>query len=144
MSNAEQIYRDAFNRLKKNKPIRLPKGTPVSQNNVAKEADRDPSALKKTRFPLLIYEIQEWVKRFGHKKPQSPRQSALASRKRNRDLRSRIEKLKAERDKALSLLVQADDKILELTMENVRLKSLIRESNISSIDELTRPNKLSD
>ncbi|WP_318351643.1 hypothetical protein [Klebsiella pneumoniae] len=57
MSAGEQ-YRAAFERLKSNKPERLPKGTPVSQNNVAKEAGSDPSALKKARFPLLIAEIK--------------------------------------------------------------------------------------
>ena len=63
MSAGEQ-YRAAFERLKSNKPERLPKGTPVSQNNVAKEAGSDPSALKKARFPLLIAEIQKYVE--GH------------------------------------------------------------------------------
>ena len=58
MSNAEQLYRDAFLRLKQGKPLRLKKGAPVTQNNVAKEAGRDPSALKKSRFPELIREIK--------------------------------------------------------------------------------------
>jgi len=49
--SAGDLYRAAFERLKNNKPERLPKGTPVSQNNVAKEAGSDPSALKKRAFP---------------------------------------------------------------------------------------------
>lgn len=64
ISAAEQ-YRAAFERLKNNKPERLPKGTLVSQNNVAKEAGSDPSALKKTRFPLLIAEIQMYVESYS-------------------------------------------------------------------------------
>ena len=60
MSAVEQ-YNAAFERLKHNRPERLPKGALVSQNNVAKEAGSDPSALKKSRFPLLIAEIQKYV-----------------------------------------------------------------------------------
>jgi hypothetical protein len=41
---AELSFRQSFERLKTDEPIRLPKGTPVSQNNVAKEADVDPRA----------------------------------------------------------------------------------------------------
>ena len=44
--SAADQYRDAFERLKLNRPQLLPKGTPVTQNNVAKEAGSDPSALR--------------------------------------------------------------------------------------------------
>ena len=76
MSAGEQ-YRAAFERLKSNKPERLPKGTPVSQNNVAKEAGSDPSALKKARFPLLIAEIQKYVEGHAEQRPPSVRQVSL-------------------------------------------------------------------
>ncbi|MQT61082.1 hypothetical protein GHO41_27495 [Pseudomonas sp. FSL R10-0399] len=61
MSKAEQGFREAFERLKKDQPIRVPQGTPLSQNLVAKEAGNDPSALKKSRFPDLVAEIQHWA-----------------------------------------------------------------------------------
>lgn len=134
---AETAFREAFDRLKRGKPAILAKGTPVSQNNVAKEAGCDPSALRKSRFPSLIAEIQQWVAEHASDRPESPRQKILVQRSRNRSLREKIESLKAERDHALSLLVEADAKILDLTMENMRLQahleSLQPPSNVTPI-----------
>lgn len=45
--NAEANFREAVERLKVDAGKLLPMGTPVSQNNVAKEAGCDPTALKK-------------------------------------------------------------------------------------------------
>lgn len=113
--NAEQRFRDAFARLKTGVPQVLPKGTPVSQNNVAKEAGCDPSALRKARFPLLVMAIQEWV--HSHKCEQFPseRQRLLKQRRKNRDARETIADLKNQRDKAAGLLADADLRIVELT-----------------------------
>lgn len=58
---AEERFRAAFERLKENNPTELKRGTPVSQNNVAKEAGKDPSALRKNRHGKLIADIQAWV-----------------------------------------------------------------------------------
>ena len=80
MSKAELQFYEAFIRLKNNKPNILPKGTKVSQNNVAKEAGVDPSALRKSRYPNLISEIQEWM-------DQNP-QNANVSKKKNEKSRS--------------------------------------------------------
>lgn len=131
--SAESAFREAFDRLKRGKPDRLPKGTSISQNNVAKEAGCDPSALRKARYPSLIAEIQRWITEHAPDAPQSPRQTILAQRGRNRSLREKIEALKAERDHALSLLVEADAKILDLTMENIRLQSHLPPSNVTPI-----------
>lgn len=137
--SAESAFREAFDRLKRGKPDKLPKGTIVSQNNVAKEAGCDPSALRKARFPSLISEIQRWIAEHAPDKPQSPRQTILAQRGRNRSLREKIEGLKAERDNALSLLVEADSKILHLTLENIRLEAQLQSlrppSNISQMKD---------
>lgn len=113
-SSAEQRFRDAFERLKLGVPQVLPKGTPVSQNNVAKEAGCDPSALRKRRFPLLVLDIQEWVE--AHKGEQAPsaRQRLLKKRGKNRDLRETIADLKKQRDAAVGLLADADLRIIEL------------------------------
>ena len=54
VSKAELKFREAFERLKVGKPDILPKGTPLSQNNVAKEAGVDPSALRRARCSGLI------------------------------------------------------------------------------------------
>lgn len=70
-SAAEKNFRMAFERLKSGKTTRLPEGAQISQNNVAREAGYDPSALKKARFPTLVYEIQILTKSqntYPHKK----------------------------------------------------------------------------
>lgn len=130
---AETEFREAFERLKRNKPERLPKGTPVSQNNVAKEAGCDPSALRKSRYPSLIAEIQRWVEEYAPDKPQSRRQTILAQRERNRSLRGKLDALKIQRDHALSLLVEADAKIFELTIDNARLQALQPTLNVAKM-----------
>ena len=133
MGIAEKDFREAFERLKQGKPVNLPMTTCVSQNNVAKEAGRDPSALKKSRYPSLIAEIQHWIKENAQNRPQSPRQTILAQRSRNRTLREKIDAIKSERDHALSLLVEADARILDLTIENARLRMLQQASNITPL-----------
>ena len=118
MSKAELQFYEAFIRLKNNKPNILPKGTKVSQNNVAKEAGVDPSALRKSRYPNLISEIQEWM-------DQNP-QNANVSKKKNEKSRSidkistlnnRIDVLTQERDDAVSKLLEAQLTILELSLQ---------------------------
>jgi hypothetical protein len=128
---AEASFRDAFDRLKSGKPDILPKGSKVSQNNVAREANCDPTALKKDRFPVLVKEIQGWIKVAGSKAPKSPRQKALAQRSRNRNLRKTIAKLKRQRDRAASKLLEANMKILDLTFEIARLNALQPESKVT-------------
>ena len=53
MGKAELDFSAAFERLKYGNTLILPPGSPVSQNNVAREAGRDPSALRKSRYPRL-------------------------------------------------------------------------------------------
>ena len=122
MSKSELQFYEAFIRLKNNKPNILPKGTKVSQNNVAKEAGVDPSALRKSRYPNLISEIQEWM-------DQNP-QNANVSKKKNEKSRSidkistlnnRIDVLTQERDDAVSKLLEAQLTILELSQRLEKL-----------------------
>ncbi|RBA24356.1 hypothetical protein [Herminiimonas fonticola] len=115
-------YRAAFMRLKMNTPQRLPKGTIVSQNNVAKEAGTDPSALKKSRFPLFIDEIQRYVSVQSDKKPVSARQKTLSTRKKNRSLQERLSEVAKQRDNLASLLTEADMAILELRSQLVEFQ----------------------
>jgi len=131
---AGELYRAAFERLKNNKPERLSKGTPVSQNNVAKEAGRDPSALKKTRFPLLISEIQTYVASYAEDRPLSVRQVSLLARKRNRGLRERIGEIEQQRDHLASLLSEADATILELYDRIDELERQLSAWNVLPID----------
>lgn len=115
--DAEQRFRDAFERLKLRVPRVLPKGTPVSQNNIAKEAECDPSALRKSRFPLLVIEIQEWIEAHKDNSKDSSRQKVRDVRNKNRNSRQKIEDLKLQRDKAAGLLSDANLRIVELTEE---------------------------
>jgi len=121
-SGAEASYRAAFKRLKEGRPERLPKGSSVSQNNVAVEAGTKPGALKKSRFPSLVREIQEWCSANPQVTAPSPRQIKLAQRRKNRSLLERIADLERERDLAQSILLEADSKILDLMIENADLR----------------------
>ncbi|KZY78285.1 hypothetical protein A3740_01035 [Oleiphilus sp. HI0068] len=82
---AEVLFREAFQRLKENKPINVPGNSKISQNNVAKEAGKHPTALKADRYPLLIMEIQSYI--------ESQKEAAVESRKAS-DNRSRTDKQK--------------------------------------------------
>jgi hypothetical protein len=119
---AEQRFRLAFERLKGDSPQVLPRGTPVSQNNVAKEAGTDPTALRKARYPALIREIQAWVEISSHEK--SIERQRLERRKRTRDdLAGQVETLKKQRDAAQSQLISAQRMVLELLQDNARLRA---------------------
>lgn len=117
-SSAEDNFREAFERLKRGKPTRMPLGTPVTQNNVAKEAGkRDPSALRLERYPDLIRDIKVWIDSQRTDTAPSARQQAEALRKKRGDLRTRQLEITAQRDIALSLLLSADDQVLHLMKE---------------------------
>lgn len=104
---AEANFREAFERLKASVPKVLPVGTPVSQNNVAKEAGCDPTALKKSRFPDLVAEIQAYVSSHGNQRPPSERQRLLNARQGSRSKTKTIANLKAQRDDATMRLTEA-------------------------------------
>ena len=131
--SAEQRFRAAFERLKQCKPERLDKGTPVSQNNVAKEADCDPSALRKTRFPSLIAEIQRYVESHKGDAPESNRQQMLKRRRRNRDTKETIADLKQQRDVAVGLFADANLLIVELTEELADVRRRLDEIKPSNV-----------
>jgi hypothetical protein len=114
-ATADQRFRDAFERLKLGVPRVLPKGTQLSQNNVAKEAGcKDPSALRKSRFPLLVLDIQVWIDAHKGERPVSKRQKLLAERSKKRDMRQLNKDFKNERDILAGLLADADFRIIEL------------------------------
>lgn len=133
--SAEMAFRAAYERLKQGKPEVLPKGTSVSQNNVAKEANVDPSALRKSRFPSLIAEIQQYVDEHKTDRPISTRQTLLMQRKRNRTLLNRIDDTSIERDLLSSLLNQANTKIVELANKVAELQAKLPPSNVTSLTD---------
>lgn len=112
---AEVNFREAFERLKIGACKVIPVGSPVSQNNVAKEAGCDPSALRKSRFPSLIGEIQTYLTVNVAARPESERQKLIKRRQQSRSFRETISDLKNQRDAAAGLLVEANAQILLLT-----------------------------
>lgn len=121
IETAEQRFRLAFERLKAGEPQILPHGTPVSQNNVAKEAGTDPTALRKARYPALIREIQAWVEINDQSKSvQRKRQSQKRAKE---DLKSELKRIEKQRDLAQSELVSAHRQVLELLQENAQLRA---------------------
>jgi len=132
--SAADQYREAFERLKLNKPELLPKGTPVTQNNVAKEAGSDPSALKKSRFPSLIAEIKTYVEQHAEERPRSLNQVNHLARQKRRALRDRIDQVARQRDQLASLLSEADAKVIELYDRIAELERQLPASNILSLD----------
>lgn len=135
--SSEDMFRRAFERLKTGTTQILPTGSAVTQNNVAREAGKDPSALKKSRQPELIKEIQNWVIGHSANKPISEHERTHRQRNKARALREKINDIKLQRDILSSLLVEADAKILELTMDNLRLQALLPENNITPINSTT-------
>lgn len=132
--NAETNFREAFDRLKAGVPKVLPKGTPVSQNNVSKEAGCDPTALRKSRFPALVTEIQAYIAGQGGERIPSERQRLLKQRQQSRNSRELITDLKAQRDAAESKLLDANAQIgiltrrlrdMEARLEDLRAKASI-------------------
>lgn len=116
---AEEEFRDAFTRLKKGKTTCLSSGSPVTQNNVAREAGRDPSALKKDRYPLLVLEIQAYITSKSEQKQGS---------KRTTDNRARTDKQKLadyrkQIDRLSSIVAAQNSTVEELLDEIDRLKS---------------------
>lgn len=113
---AEQRFRQAFERLKANEPKLLETGTPVSQNNVAKEAGCDPSALRKSRFPSLVREIQAYVELHKDEVP-SKRQTILKQRASRQKQRDQLADVIRQRDTALSQIASANRRVVELSAE---------------------------
>lgn len=124
-SKAEDRFRAAFERLIKRESLIVPAGTVITQNNVAREAGLDPSALKKSRFPALVLEIQNWTESFSPYINASKHKKLGSHREKNRSLRDQIRDIKTQRDSLLSLLLEADAKILELSTELSELKKSV-------------------
>ena len=127
---AQDRFRQAFERLKSGQPKVLPVGTAVTQNNVAREASCDPSALKKARFPLLVSEIQAYIELHNGEDTASVKKAArLKARKRSTE--ERLADALVQRDMAQSTLASANLRILELV---TKVDALQR-----TVDELQPP-----
>lgn len=115
MSKAEGLFRAAYERLKVNEPTNLPKGALVTQNNVAKEAGKHPTALKKERYPALVREIQDYLKQ------QEIDSSIIDKKKKLRKQRTIEERLAAcqkQRSK-LATICEAQAQLIEDLMDEI-------------------------
>jgi len=134
MGRAERKFREAFARLNTGRPELVQKGTKVTQNNVAREAGVDPSALRRSRFPQLVAEIQKWCDAHADdEERQSPRQRLLAVRARNKGLRERLAEVTTQRDLAAAKVILLEERLVALTIDNERLKTLLPPSNVSPL-----------
>lgn len=128
--SAEERFRQAFERLKAGEPKVMKRGTSVTQNNVAREAGCDASALKKARFPALIREIQAYIE-LHQDNDHSAGQKTKRRRAANRSKQERLEDAIRQRDQAQSILASANMRIVELTDQ---VQSLQRQ-----LDEIRPP-----
>lgn len=123
--SAEDRFRQAFERLKAGEPKLLQLGAPVTQNNVAREAGCDPSALKKARFPALVRQIQAYVEL--HQDDHHSTGKNLKKRTANRTMQKRLEDAIRQRDQAQSILASANTRIIELSEEVQSLQQQLDE-----------------
>jgi len=109
-------------------PKILPKGSKVSQNNVAREAGCTPSALRKERFPNLIERIKTFIERTEVKEKNS--QFSLNNKGVSHPIKikaQRFEILEADStSKILSLLAE----VSELRAHILKLQSNENEAKI--------------
>lgn len=123
-TTAEERFRDAFHRLRNGCPRVLESGSKVSQNNVAREAGCDPSALKKSRFPTLVAQIQAFALKHEDARERSDPhfQPKAQICPRCASLKDQLRQLTLQRDAAMSALVLADNRVLELAQRVLELE----------------------
>lgn len=109
--SAEERYRDAFERLKLGRAKNVPTCTIVSLASVAREAGSEPSALKRSRYPLLAEEILDWSIR-SRKSTVGCETKLSASRKKIQRLEAKLREVQEQRDRAVNLLLAAEQKLL--------------------------------
>ncbi|QXI32034.1 hypothetical protein [Pseudomonas promysalinigenes] len=136
--SAEAEYRKAFRRIVEGKAVRVEKGSKPTLANIAREVGRDPSALKKSRYPTFVAEVEAYVESCGS--VLEPRDRSLSTqlasaRAENKALRQRCAILTDERDAAQS-------KVLNLQMSLVEKAHLLEgfegPSNVASFDQRVR------
>jgi hypothetical protein len=140
--SAEDRFRLAFERLKNGETKILKRGASVSQNNVAKEADCVPSALRKSRFPELIKEIQSYIDAERSDLPNSQRKEMIKKRNKNRTIRQAKAASDIQRDELASQLLCANAMIIQVTQELADTKIRLEEQQLSAV-QFPFPNRKS-
>ena len=121
LNNAEQRFRAAFVRLKEGSPEVLPVGSEAVQNNVAIEAGKHPSALRKERFPELVAEIQAYN---AAKAPKKKSNLTIDSVTR---LKSENERLKNEREALKHTYELETSRVLSVLIELKNVRNRVTE-----------------
>lgn len=140
IGRAEAMFREAFQRLKAGRPQNIPRGSKVTQNNVAKEAGVDKSALRTRRYPELCAEIAQWAAEHPDES-LSERQQTIKRRKKARGIEERLRAVTKERDRAAFRLVEAERAIIHLTRQVKHLESLLPDQH-ANVSPLRRDSKL--
>lgn len=136
--SAEEEYRRAFRRIVEGKTIRISKNAKLTLASIAREAGKDPSALKKSRYPTFIAEVEEYnsspvatVKRAD----RSLTAQLKAARAENDVLRKQYTELAAERDLAHSKVLNLQQAFIVKCLE---LEEHIGPSAIAVMDQYAR------
>lgn len=115
---AVDLFEEAFDRLRHGNPINIPAGSRVTQNNVAREAGRDPSALRSDRYPELLQKIKSYIAS-EREKLKTKEKSAT---NRNRPIEERLADCMRQRDRLQSICHSQQTLIDELLDEIEQLE----------------------
>ncbi|MCD0188998.1 hypothetical protein [Acinetobacter sp. PW68] len=107
-------YYAALERLKANKPTKLPKGSAINNDTVALEAGRKRGSIKKSRYAVLVEAIGQAANEAGQNVPSTAQQIEQA-RNKTKAVKSDYEQLKEDYEKLL-------EKCNSLLLENFELK----------------------
>lgn len=120
---AEAELRAAFERLKNDSPQELIKGSHVTLTNVAAEAKKPPSSLRKDRYPRLYKEITAYAER-----PSATPHKAKSKKTRTSPAKL-VTRLRRDCSELQSIVVAQNARIDELEHEN----ALLKESKVTSL-----------
>lgn len=115
---AVDLFEEAFDRLRHGKPINIPIGSEVTQNNIAREAGRDPSALRSDRYPELLQRIKSYITA-ERQRVKTKKESA---KNRHRPIEERLADCLRQRDRLQSICHSQQTLIDELLDEIERLE----------------------
>ncbi|MBC3421864.1 MULTISPECIES: hypothetical protein [Pseudomonas] len=136
--SAEDEYRKAFKRLVEGKALRIDKKSATTLANIAREAGRDPSALKRSRYPTFVSEVEFHNENVGstlERRDRSLSAQLASARAENKSLRARCLGLSAERDAAQSKVLNLQQVLVE---KSFQLEGLEGPSNVAIFDQRVR------
>jgi hypothetical protein len=120
--SVEAEFRAAFERLKKDKPNTVAKGTVVSISNVAKEAGKNPGSLRCERYPELCVEIRAYAE-INYATTNDAKTNASKKRKTRESDARRIKRLMLENEKLTNIVVSLMDQNEQMEHEIAILRA---------------------